>query len=48
MSTPEELARVDREYIDTQSFWGDLHLLAATVIGGGYGDAAVRERRQES
>lgn len=42
MSRPEELARADRQYIDTQTFPGDLGLIARTVIGGGSGDAARR------
>jgi len=42
MSTPEKLAEADRRYIDTRSFLGDLRIIAATVLGGGSGDAVVR------
>lgn len=30
MSDPEKLARVDSEYVDEQTFWGDLKILAQT------------------
>ncbi|MGX9389290.1 sugar transferase [Nitrobacteraceae bacterium UC4446_H13] len=30
MSDPEKLARVDSEYVDEQTFWGDLMILAQT------------------
>jgi len=42
MSTPEQLADADRRYIDTRTFLGDLRIIAATLIGGGSGDAVVR------
>ncbi len=42
MSTPEQLADVDRRYIDTRTFLGDLRIIAATLLGGGSGDAVVR------
>jgi len=42
MSTPEQLADADRRYIDTRTFLGDLRIIAATVLGGGSGDAVVR------
>ncbi|WP_334176978.1 sugar transferase [Pseudoxanthobacter sp.] len=42
MSVPERLARVDAEYLASQSFAGDLRILLATVRGGGQGDAAHR------
>jgi len=35
MSDPERLAVVDGEYARTQSFFGDLRLLLATLFGGG-------------
>ncbi|QPC87057.1 sugar transferase [Mesorhizobium sp. NBSH29] len=40
MSTPDALAKADRGYIDTRTFWGDLRLIVATALGGGAGDAA--------
>ncbi len=43
MSTPDLLARSDREYLDTQSFAGDLKLIIASARGAGRGDAATRE-----
>jgi O-antigen biosynthesis protein WbqP len=42
MSTPERLAQADSRYIEHQTFVGDLRILVATVLGGGYGDAAKR------
>jgi O-antigen biosynthesis protein WbqP len=42
MSTPEKLAEADRRYIDSRTFWGDLRIIAATVLGGGSGDAVIR------
>jgi O-antigen biosynthesis protein WbqP len=42
MSTPERLAQVDSDYIESRSFMGDLRIIAATVLGGGFGDAASR------
>jgi O-antigen biosynthesis protein WbqP len=42
MSTPEKLAQADSRYIDSRSFIGDLRIIAATVLGGGFGDAAIR------
>ena len=40
MSTPEALAAIDAEYVHERTFWGDLAILAATVVGRGMGDAA--------
>jgi O-antigen biosynthesis protein WbqP len=42
MSTPERLAEADRQYIENRTFVGDLRIIAATVLGGGFGDAASR------
>jgi O-antigen biosynthesis protein WbqP len=42
MSTPERLAQADSRYIENQTFMGDLRIIAATVLGGGFGDAASR------
>jgi O-antigen biosynthesis protein WbqP len=42
MSTPERLAQADSQYVENQTFIGDLRILVATVLGGGYGDAAKR------
>jgi O-antigen biosynthesis protein WbqP len=39
MSTPEQLAEADRRYMQGRSFLGDLRIIAATVLGGGAGDA---------
>ena len=39
MSTPKLLAKVDRQYIDEQSFAGDLKLIVQTGLGKGTGDA---------
>ena len=40
MSTPEKLAEADHRYIESRTFIGDLRIIAATVLGGGSGDAA--------
>jgi O-antigen biosynthesis protein WbqP len=40
MSTPERLAQADSQYIENQTFLGDLLTIATTVLGGGFGDAA--------
>jgi O-antigen biosynthesis protein WbqP len=42
MSTPERLAEADHCYVEKQTFVGDLRILAATVLGGGSGDAVKR------
>jgi O-antigen biosynthesis protein WbqP len=42
MSTPEKLAQADGQYIENQTFIGDLRILVATALGGGYGDAVNR------
>jgi O-antigen biosynthesis protein WbqP len=42
MSMPERLAQADGHYIESRSFIGDLRIIAATVLGGGFGDAASR------
>jgi O-antigen biosynthesis protein WbqP len=42
MSTPERLAQADSQYIENRTFMGDLRILVATVLGGGYGDAVSR------
>jgi len=42
MSTPERLAQADSQYIENQTFIGDLCIIVATVLGGGFGDAASR------
>ena len=39
MSTPEKLAQADSHYIKSQTFIGDLRIIARTVLGGGSGDA---------
>jgi len=39
MSMPEKLAEVDSRYMQNRSFLGDLRIIAATVLGGGAGDA---------
>lgn len=39
MSTPEKLAEADSRYMHSRSFLGDLGIIAATVLGGGAGDA---------
>ena len=39
MSTPEKLAEADSRYMQGRSFIGDLRIIAATVLGGGAGDA---------
>lgn len=38
MSDPARLAKIDGEYVATQSFSGDLLLLLQTVTGRGFGD----------
>ena len=40
MSTPEHLAEVDRRYLETSTFLGDLRIILMTALGGGSGDAA--------
>jgi O-antigen biosynthesis protein WbqP len=42
MSTPERLAQADSQYIENQTFIGDLRIIAATLLGGGSGDAVGR------
>ena len=42
MSTPEKLAQADSHYVENQTFLGDLRIIAATVLGGGSGDAVRR------
>lgn len=42
MSDPEKLATLDAQYVQEQSFMGDLHLLIATVAGKGRGKDQVR------
>jgi O-antigen biosynthesis protein WbqP len=42
MSTPDRLADADSQYIENQTFIGDLRILVATVLGGGHGDALKR------
>jgi O-antigen biosynthesis protein WbqP len=42
MSTPERLAQADSQYIENQTLIGDLRILVATILGGGYGDAVKR------
>jgi O-antigen biosynthesis protein WbqP len=42
MSTPEKLAEADRRYMESRTFLGDLRVIAATVLGGGSGDAAIQ------
>jgi hypothetical protein len=39
MSTPEKLAEVDSRYMHGRSFLGGLRIIAATMLGGGAGDA---------
>jgi len=39
MSTPEKLAEADKSYMQRRSFFGDLAIIARTVLGGGGGDA---------
>lgn len=38
MSNPYKLAKADFEYLQDITFFGDLKLLVATVLGEGYGD----------
>lgn len=42
MSTPDKLAEADRRYMESRTFLGDLRIIAATVLGGGSGDAVIR------
>ena len=35
MSTPDTLAAIDGDYARGHSFWGDIRLIARTVVGGG-------------
>ena len=39
MSMPDQLAEADRRYMQGRSFLGDLRIIAATLLGGGAGDA---------
>lgn len=39
MSTPDTLAVIDGDYARGHSFWGDLRLIARTIIGGGRYDS---------
>ena len=39
MSTPDKLAEADRRYMESRTFLGDLRIIAATMLGGGSGDA---------
>lgn len=39
MSMPEKLAEADADYMHSHSFFGDLGIIAATVLGRGAGDA---------
>jgi O-antigen biosynthesis protein WbqP len=41
MSTPDKLADADRRYVESRTFLGDLRIIAATVLGGGSGDAVI-------
>lgn len=45
MSTPEELARMDRTYAGPWSLAADLRILWATATGAGSGDAALQGQR---
>lgn len=40
MSEPDRLARTDRTYMETRSFWMDVRLMIRTATGSGQGDAA--------
>lgn len=42
MSEPERLAAVDAEYANSATFWGDLRLVVATILGQGRGVDRVR------
>jgi O-antigen biosynthesis protein WbqP len=42
MSDPGRLAQVDAEYVKTQSFTGDLRLIAATLLGSGLNVDRIR------
>lgn len=37
MSDPERLAKIDGDYVRTQTFVGDLNLIVATLVGKGIG-----------
>lgn len=39
MSTPQQLAEADCRYMHSRSFFGDLRIIVATVLGAGTGDA---------
>lgn len=39
MSSPEKLARIDRDYVDSMSLAKDMDLIMFTLLGRGYGDA---------
>ncbi len=39
MSTPEDLALADSNYMKSRSFLGDLRIIVRTALGGGKGDA---------
>jgi len=41
-SIADELAEADRRYMESRTFLGDLRIIAATVLGGGSGDAVIR------
>ena len=45
MSSPDKLAKIDGRYVEQQSFRGDLLIIAKTVFGAGFGDAAANENR---
>lgn len=50
MSDPVQLAKKDAEYIERQTFGGDLYVILQTLIGRGLGDRAMKSRdgkRQE-
>lgn len=40
MSTPEQLATVDEEYVKSRTFAGDIAIVCSTALGKGSGDAA--------
>ncbi|WP_338036649.1 sugar transferase [Arvimicrobium flavum] len=39
MSTPERLAEVDKRYVESRTFVGDMCIIFATIAGRGSGDA---------
>jgi O-antigen biosynthesis protein WbqP len=41
MSNPERLARIDIDYVNSQSLWGDIKILLATFKGVGHDPAAA-------